>query len=120
MDYSGLIIAAAIVVWAAFEYNRREQDHKEIMAYLRKGLDLPELSLIPSAWRLRTTGAVALILLLLISGLFMLGAKSLAPYGKLFVVLAIPFSGIFVLLVLIFLRDYRLRRSLSDQKGESL
>jgi|GEM_PF-1784149 len=114
MHYSELIVPAVIIVWAGFEYHRREQDHNERMAFLQRGLMPPDSSLDPPAWRLWTTSAIAFLLFLLIIGMIMLGFKTIAPYGAPFFFIALPFVPIFVVLLLILRRDYQTAKDLSS------
>lgn len=117
MHYSDLLIPACIILWAGFEYHRREQNHKEKMAFLERGLIPPESSPVPPRWQLWTTGFTTLCLFAFVCGMVLLGLQTEPRYAVGFFFIALPFFLISIVLFLIFRRDYRMVRGLSNRKG---
>ncbi|MBM4169256.1 MAG: hypothetical protein FJ215_08885 [Ignavibacteria bacterium] len=119
MHYTDCIVPAVIVVWAAFEYHRREQEFKEKMAYFARGLPPPQPAPFHPSWRLWTTGLTALSLFAFVAGMVFLGITTLPRYRTSFFLIALPFAFLLPVLLLILRRDYRIARRVSDRKGDS-
>jgi len=107
MDYTGLAILLGIILYGAFEYHRREQLHKEAMAYLKRDLEPPAVSDKPQQWKIWTTGAVATLLLLFVLTLFVFTAKAGLEKGGPYLLVASPLTLILLLLLLIVRRDLK-------------
>jgi hypothetical protein len=108
MDISSLPTVVGILLYGAYEYHRREQLHRTVLQNLREGIQpvVPETR--PAVLKLWTTGIVSGILLL--SGLGLLFLRPRIIYGGEFLyILAFMFFTIFLLLLLILLRDIRAR-----------
>jgi hypothetical protein len=108
MDFSSLSTVAGILLYGAYEYRRREQLHRIVLQNLREGIPpvVPETR--PAVLKLWTTGIISGILLL--SGLGLLFLRPRIIYGGEFLyILAFMFFTIFLLLLLILLRDIRAR-----------
>lgn len=95
MDWTTLIIALGIAGYGAVEYRRRESLQKERIAGLRKGiLPLYEPPR-PELWRLLTTGAVEIVLLIFAGWLWYKGIhagnylRAFAQVGSFFSILAL-------------------------------
>jgi hypothetical protein len=111
MNVSDFLIPAGILLWAAFEYHRREQLHRETMAYLRNGVEPPPQLNIPKTLHLWTVGGTAFLLLALSIGFLVLAIGAPTPQDSVpFVVLAVPFIAMAILLLLILRRDLKLRK----------
>ncbi len=110
MDFSSLFIVAGILLYGASEYHRREKLHQTVLRNLREGIQpvVPETK--PAVLKLWTTGIVSGILLLTCLGLLFLRPRII--YGGEYVyILAFMFFTIFLLLLLILLRDTRARHN---------
>lgn len=108
MDFYSLFTVVGILLYGAYEYHRREQLHRSVLQNLREGIlpVAPETK--PAVLKLWTTGIVSGILLLTCLGLLFLRPRII--YGGEFVyILASMFFTIFLLLLLILLRDIRAR-----------
>jgi hypothetical protein len=109
MDYPGLAITIAIIVYGILAYRHRERVYWEAVTYLRRGERPPDRTPRVEAWKLGTTGAVALAVLattvVLASLSFHLGRLNPATLS-----IALIFAGLFVLLAWMFLRDLRMYR----------
>lgn len=115
MQAGDFVLPLAILIWAAFEYHRREQDHREVMVFLQRGLQPPPRSDSPQPFQLWTAGGVALLLIVLSIGLVWLAFSGSILYGSgALIVLAVPFVSMAILLLLIVRRD---RRILKQQKA---
>ena len=79
MDVTSVIIAVAIAGYLFFEYRRREEEQREVLAYLGKGERPPEKGVRVEGWKLFTTGGVT-ILLLAATG--WLGWRAVAAHPK--------------------------------------
>jgi hypothetical protein len=113
MNVANVLVLLGILTWAAFEYHRREQIHKETMAYLRNGVEPPTRSDTPRTLHLWTVGTTAILLLALSVGLLWYATSGSILYGygsEALVILAIPFTGLAILLLLILRRDMKLRK----------
>ncbi len=107
MDYTGLVIAVAIVVYGVLAYRHRERVYWETMTYLRRGKKPPERTPRMEVWKLETTGviglaALATVVVLVISGFHKAGRLDTAMLS-----IALVLAGLFVLLTLIFMRDLK-------------
>lgn len=112
MDYTSIGIAGAILLYGMVEYVRREQAHRETVAYLKRGLLLPERHQ-PLLGKIVTTGLVALILAVIIVATFFVHVRGVS--GTMLVgFLDCSFFAILCVLVLILRRDivsYRRQQS---------
>lgn len=116
MNVGDFVLPLGILLWAAFEYHRREQEYKETMAYLRRGIQPPSPPDIPKAVHLWTTGGVAILLLIVVSVLLWLVLNGSIIYGSgALIILAVPFTTLSALLFLIFRRDLKRRRNANVQ-----
>ena len=101
MDWTSLIIALGIAGYGAVEYSRRESLQKERIAGLKKGI-LPSFEPPrPEVWRLLTTGAVEVVLLIFAGWLWYKGIHA-GKYFRAFAQVA-GFFSILALLVLVML-----------------
>jgi hypothetical protein len=108
MDFSSLLTVVGILLYGAYQYHQREQLHRTLLQNLREGLPpvVPETR--PEVLKLWTTGIVSGILLLTALGFLFLRPRII--YGGEYVyILAFMFFTIFLLLLLILLRDIRAR-----------
>lgn len=108
MNTGDLVLPLAILIWAAFEYHRREQDHKEAMSYLQRGIEPPTQPDTPKTLHLWTVGTTAVLLFALSIGLLWYAMSGPVLYGSgALVMLAFPFAGMAILLLLILRRDLK-------------
>lgn len=110
MNYSDFLIPAFITVYGIFEYQKREQRHRERIALLQSGIE-PSFTLQkPEIIKLWITGIVSGLLLATILGFLFLRPR--IEYGGNTVLLFLPgfFFIIFVILILILLRDIKAYR----------
>jgi high-affinity K+ transport system ATPase subunit B len=63
MDYTQFIIPATIIVYAVFEYQRREQVHRERMELLKRDIEPQPLTRQPNLTTIATTATVTVLLL---------------------------------------------------------
>lgn len=103
MDYTSMGIAGAILVYGIVEYFRREQVHRETVAYLKRGLPLPERHQ-PLLGKIITTGLVAFILTALIVTTFFMHTHNTSE-RLLIGFLGCSFFAILCVLVLMLRRD---------------
>ena len=110
MDYSSLIIAAAIALYGVYEYRRRERQHRVDIEFLRRGIEPPpEADLMVPRWRIATVAITACITIgaagfVIFKGITHPGyGTPLIAIGGMFLSLAAP-------LVYIIVRDIRLPR----------
>ena len=106
MDYAGLVIAIAIIVYGVLAYRHRERVYWETVTYLRRGQRPPDRTPRTEAWKLGTTGAVGLAVLATAVILANLGFH----HGRInpaTLSIALIFAGLFVLLAWTFLRDFK-------------
>jgi high-affinity Fe2+/Pb2+ permease len=110
MDYSSLIIAAAIAVYGIWEYRRRERQHRIDIEFLMRGIEPPpETDLKVPRWRIATVAITACIAggaaaVVIYKGATHPGYRApLIIIGCIFLSLAAP-------LVYIIVRDIRLPR----------
>ena len=106
MEPTTIILLIGIAIFSLFEYQRRERLHKAAMEYLKRGVLPPAAPTRPSVWKLRTVGVVDL-LLLPVTGLFMKLALHGDKYLWAYLFLVVCFAALFVLLLLILMRDIR-------------
>ena len=107
MDYTGLVIAVAIVVYGVLAYRHRERVYWETIAYLRRGEKPPERTPGMEAWKLETTGVIGLAALAMLVILANWGFRYEGRLNTAVVSVALVFAGLFVLLSWMFLRDLR-------------
>jgi hypothetical protein len=103
---SDLTVVAGIIIYAVFEYQRREQLHREAMEYLKRDLLPPPVSTRPRFWTLVTTGIVCCTLLMVTAGFTFLMMKTVGlrvPFFTFTIIFAVLFTFTLVLLV----RDIR-------------
>ena len=116
MDYTSLIVIAAIVVYVVFEYQRREQQHREVLSFLKKGEKPPEKVQAVEGWQLFTGGAMGIILLGIAVFLVRLGMRAHPQYAMPFFVMA----GIGVVLAavvgLMFFKNLALYRGVAHSR----
>jgi len=119
MDYTSLVIIAGIMVYVIFEYQRREQQQREVLSFLKKGEKNPEPVQVVEGWKLFTTGGMAIILLAVTGVLARLAVTSHPRYAMPFVVMV----GIGVVLVavvgLMFFRNLALYRRAAHPRKEA-
>jgi hypothetical protein len=107
MDYTGLAIAVAIVVYGVLAYRHRERVYWETVTYLRRGERPPERTARMEVWRLETTGAIGLAALVVVVILANAGFHHGGRLNAAIASVALAFSGLFVLLSWMFLRDLK-------------
>ncbi len=112
MDYTGLAVTVAIILYGLLAYRHRERVYRETIAYLRRGERPPERTPGMEVWKLETTGviglaALATVVVLVISGFHKAGRLDTAMLS-----IALVFAGLFVLLALMFRRDLKKYREL--------
>jgi len=116
-DITALWILIPIGIYAAFEYARREEQHRKRMAYLKKDTIPPDDSPKPALWKMLSVGSVALVLLLVTIKLILLALK-----GKLasFILVGMIVGGFAIvgLLARIAFRDFRAYKLLKSQPHE--
>jgi len=110
MDLPGLAMVIGIPTWAWFEYRRREQLHKENMAYLGRGERPPDRTPAPEAWKLVTSATVALARVGVVV-LFSILAQHNGRVNPAIVTLAVIFFALFLLVVRMFIHDLRIYRA---------
>ena len=110
MDYSSLVITAAIAVYGIWEYRRRERRHRLDIEFLRRGIEPPpETDLVVPRWRIATVAITACIAICAAGVVIYKGAAHpgdrtpLIVIGCIFLALAAP-------LVYVIARDIRLPR----------
>ncbi|MDP2886336.1 MAG: hypothetical protein Q8P51_15075 [Ignavibacteria bacterium] len=108
MDFSSLFTVVGILLYGAYEYHRREQLHRAVLQNLREGIPPVVSETKPAVLKLWTTGIVSGILLLTSLGLPFLRPRIIYG-GDYLYILAFVFFTIFLLLLLILLRDIRAR-----------
>jgi hypothetical protein len=117
MDYTSLAIIAGILIYVAFEYQRREQQHREALAYLKRGQKPPEEAKVVEGWTLFTTGGMVILLLALTAYLAYLAVIAHGNYGRPFIVM----SGIGIILAtvvgLMFFKNLAIYRRASRKEG---
>ncbi len=115
MHYSDWILPAIIILYAIFEYHKREQLHRERMELLKRNIVPPPIIRIPTLTTITTTAIVALLLFgtsILFVGLSFrekAGSMALLP-------LAIMFTTIFIFLFLMLKRDIKIYRANSKRQ----
>ena len=107
MDYTGLAVTVAIIVYGVLAYRHRERVYWETITYLRRGKKPPERTPWREAWKMETKGviglaALATVIVLVVSGFHKAGRLDTAMLS-----IALVFAGLFVLLSWMFLRDLR-------------
>lgn len=110
MDFSSLFTVVGILLYGAYEYHRREQLHRKVLRDLREGKPPVVQETKPAVLKLWTTGIVSGILLLSVLGFLFLRPRIIYG-GEYLYILAFMFFTIFLLLLLMFLRDIRVRHN---------
>jgi hypothetical protein len=106
MDYSNLVTSLIILVYGILTYRRRETEHRLTIIRLRKGIELPQQDSKPEAFKLWTTGGVAILLLGCTLGALFPPAKIRYAYDVLLGFAIFFFSG-FTLLLMVLIRDIK-------------
>jgi len=110
MDYSSLIIAAAIAVYGFWEYRRRERRHRLDIEFLRRGIEPPpETDLVVPRWRIATVSITACIALAA-AGVVMYKGVTHPGYGTPLIIIGCIFFGLAAPLLYMIARDIRLPR----------
>ena len=104
-----LTIIFGILMYGAFQYWRRETEHRHTIIRLRKGMELPQQKRKPEVYKLWTTGFVAFLLLACSLGAIMLRPK-IRYGGETMLFFATVSFSVFVMLMLILFRDIKARR----------
>jgi hypothetical protein len=106
MDWTGLAITVGILVYGILVYQRREQKHRVVLAYLRRGEEPPDSTEMPGLVRLV---AVAVVGVWILAG-SVTSAVWAVQHGKVNVVtvlVAVIFLLLFGALVKSFVIDVR-------------
>lgn len=114
MHYTEWIIPAAIILYAVFEYQRREQIHREKIELLKRNIEPPPLIREVTIAKIMAMVIVALLLVVVITlfvGLTLKGNMALIP-------LAIMFTAVFIFLFLMLKRDIKIYRE-TDKKRDA-
>lgn len=111
MNYKDFVIPAIIVVYAVFEYQRRESRHRERMELLKRDIEPPLLQPIPSLARILTIAATS-VLLIVISWLFINLWFKGNVHGLIAVFFPAAFFTLLIFLILILRRDIKLYRAI--------
>ena len=119
MDYTSLIIAAGIIVYAIFEYQRREQEHREALSYLRRGEKPPEPVQVVEGWKVFTTGGTAFILLGVTIFVAHLAATTAAKYVPPLIIMTGIAAVLLATVILLFFRNLALYRSAGSGRKEN-
>ena len=110
MDYHNLILPAALVVYAAFEYQRREQAHRKRLELLKRDIEPPEAPGGSVLARIVTYGLTGLLLMFMIY-LFTRMGIVMRAHSPAFLLWPAAFAIILVFVVLILVRDIRTYRT---------
>ena len=110
MNSSDLTVIFCILMYGAFQYWRRETEHRHTIIRLRKGLELPQQERKPEVYRLWTTGFVAFILLACSLGALVFVLRLGIRHGGPYLMFPLMFFPIFIMLVLMLIRDIKMRR----------
>ncbi len=119
MDYTSLVIVAGIILYAIFEYQRREQEHRETLSYLKRGEKPPERVQVVEGWKLFTTGGVAVLLLAVTLFLARLAASTPPRYAPPMIVMTGIGALLFAVVILLFLRNFVLYRTAGRTRKEN-
>ncbi len=107
-----LVVVAAMIIYALFEYQKREQLHREAMEYLKRDLVPPAPSTRPKLMNIVTTGLVCLALLIVTGGFIFLAVKRGGGNMLLtFLSFAFIFGALFVMSLAMCASDIRRYRS---------
>jgi len=110
MDYSSLIIAAAIVLYGVYEYRRRERRHRFDLEFLKRRIEPPpETELMVPRWRIATVAITACIAIGA-AGFVMFKGITHHGYGRPLIVIGCVFLSLAAPLLYIIVRDIRLPR----------
>ncbi len=115
MDYGSIIIIAGIVLYTIKEYRKRERFHAQHLEYLDRNEVPPEQKKTTAEWKLATTGIVCLLLLIFIIAFTIFVYNTDAQVALIIALLHLPIA---ILLILIFVRDYKMSRKQKTQKEE--
>jgi hypothetical protein len=107
MDPSTIVIVGLFVFFGVLEYQKRENAHRQAIAWMRLGRNPPPAQEEQKLWRLLTTSAVIVALMGFIGLLGVLGLKGGKAETGPFLVVALTMVPPLVLLVLIVRRDFR-------------
>jgi len=111
MDYTQFIIPAAIIVYAVFEYQRREQVHRERMELLKRDIEPQPLTRQPNLTTIATTATVTVLLLAISIFFIVLGIKAITSGGALFLLFSMYLILLMIFLIAILRRDIKLYRN---------
>ena len=106
---SDFITIFVILIYGAFRYRQRETEHKRTIIQLREGVELPPQESKPETYKLVATGIISFILLTCSVGAIMLRPK-LRYGGETLFFIALVFVSVFIMLVLMLIRDIKSRR----------
>lgn len=116
MHYTEWILPAVIIIYAVFEYQKREQLHRERMEMLKRNIELPPIIRRPTLTTITTTAIVAL--LLIGTSISFVGLSFRGKAGNMALLsLAIMFATIFIFLFLMLKRDIKIYRSISKKEN---
>jgi preprotein translocase subunit YajC len=119
MDLTSLVIIAGIMVYVILEYQRREQQHREVLSFLKKGEKPPEVVQKVEGWKLFTTGGMAIILLAVTAVLVRLAVTAHPRYAMPFVVMVSIGVVLAAVVGLMFFRNLALYRSAAHPRKET-
>jgi hypothetical protein len=117
MDYTGIVIAIAIVVYGILTYRRREQRFRDVMGNLSRGMKPPEQTANTQGRYLVTAGAVGLVVLALAAAFTGYGVQH-GKLNPLILAIAFIFFLLFMLLARTFLRDIVKYREVRKSRDE--
>jgi hypothetical protein len=103
MDYVSLIIALAIAVYGFVEYRRRNLQHIEQLAEIRKGIRPVSAEPRIALWHVYTTGAVGILLFVAYVVLLVLEFRTGIKAGP-YLLVAAFFAVLLVMVMLMFIR----------------
>ncbi len=106
MDYHNLILPAALAVYMAFEYQRREQAHRKRLELLKRDIEPPEAPGGSVLARIITYGLTGLLLLFMIY-LFTRMGLEMRAHSAAFLLWPAAFFILLVFVILIVVRDIR-------------
>lgn len=110
MDYSSLIITAAILLYGLYEHRRRERRHRLDMELLRRKIEPPpESDLVVPRWRIVTVAITACIAIAAAVVLLFKGITH-PRYGTPLIVIGCVFLSLAAPLLYMIARDRRLPR----------
>ncbi len=119
MDYTSLVIVVGIILYAIFEYQRREQEHREALSYLKRGEKPPERVQVVEGWKLFTTGGVAILLLAVTIFVARLAATTPPRYTTPLIVMTGMGALLLAVVILLFIRNLALYRRVGRIQKET-